>query len=81
MMKNIKEFLNTTTEIKHGDRIQTLISITVLGGMALILNNKLFEARLDNIAKDQEIETLKSDIKVLEVLEVERRKEINEFEE
>ena len=81
MMKNIKEFLNTTTEIKHGDRIQTLISITVLGGMALILNNKLFEARLDNIAKDQEIETLKSDIKVLEALEVERKKEINEFEE
>lgn len=81
MMKNIKEFLNTTTEIKHGDRIQTLISITVLGGMALILNNKLFEARLDNIAKDQEIETLKSEINVLEVKKECLEKEINEFEE
>lgn len=81
MMKNIKEFLNTTTEIRHGDRIQTLISITVLGGMAFILNKKLLESRLDNIAKDQEIKTLKSDINVLEVEKEYLEKEINEFEE
>lgn len=58
-MGKIRTFLNTTTEITHGQRLSICASILGLTGMALYLNDRLLKARLDNIDKDYDIEVLK----------------------
>ena len=58
-MGKIKTFLNKTTEITNGQRLSIAVGILGLTGMALYLNDKLLQARLDNIDKDYDIEVLK----------------------
>lgn len=79
-MKNIKEFLNTTSEIRHGDRLTSLVGVTILTGMALVLNHKLFSARLDNIEKDYKIKSLETKLDVMKVEKEHLEEEINDFE-
>ena len=73
-MGKIKSFLNQTSEITNGQRLQICVSILGLAGIGLYLNNKLLKARLDNIDKDYNLEVLriilaKHDIEMDEVLE------------
>ncbi len=73
-MNKIKSFLNQTSEITNGQRLQICIGILGLTGIGLYLNNKLLKARLDNIDKDYNLEVLriilgKHGIEMDEVLE------------
>ena len=68
-MNKIKGFLNETSEISNGAKIQAIAGVAVLYGMTVVLNHQLFKSRLDNIRlsreaaiKDTYIDILKHEV-------------------
>ncbi len=73
-MGKIKSFLNKTTEITNGQRLQICASVLGLTAIGLYLNNKLVKSRLETIDKEYDLEVLrqilaKHGIEMDEVLE------------
>ena len=78
-MKKIRNFLNRTSEITHGDRLSALIGISILMGIGFYLNDALFKSRIEVIDKDVEIMNLESRLHLEKKQREELESKLDEF--